>query len=134
MNETKNEIQIKKSINGLRHAARITGSLWVAFILFVNIGYLIEGYHKHGNHFNAPEDYLAVATLVSLYVGLAGLIIDFWKTLPGILLSVIGFLGATFFLIIDQKLNFNIIALIVIFVPTILYSAYWKEMKNQVSK
>lgn len=129
-----NEIQTKKSLNGLRLAARITGSLWVAIILFINIGYLLEGYHKNGNHFTAPKDYLGVATLVFLYIGLIGLVVAFWKTLQGIILSIIGFLGAALFLIIDPKLNFNIIALLVIFVPTILYSTYWWETKNQVSK
>lgn len=134
MNETKNEIKTKKSFSGLRRAARITGSVWVVFILVVNVGYLLDGYINNGNQFATPDDYLAVATLVSLYIGLAGLIIAFWKTLPGIILSSIGFLGAGLFLLIDPKLNFNLIALIVIFIPTILYIGYWLEVRAQAKK
>jgi len=134
MNKTKNEIKTKKSYSGLRLAARITGSVWVAFILIVNIAYLLDGYKNNGNHFAAPEDYLAVATLVSLYIGLAGLITAFWKTLPGIILSIIGFLGAGLFLLIDPKLHFNLIAFIVIFIPTILYIGYWQEVRAKLKK
>ena len=134
MNETKNEVKTKKPVNGLHLPARITGSVWVVLILIINLAYLLDGLKNNGYHFTPPEDYLAVATLVFLYIGLAGLVTAFWKTLPGIILSVIGFLGAALFLIIDPKLNFNLIALIVILIPTILYIGYWQEVRAKTKK
>ena len=126
----KNELVKKKPFNGLHLAARITGLIWVSVILFFNIGYLFEGYQNNGNQFVVPDDPLAVLTVLSLYVGLAGLILAFWKTIQGVILSSIGFLFAALFLILDPKLNFSFIALVVIFIPTLLYFAYWRETRK----
>jgi hypothetical protein len=134
MEENKGSNQVKKSSNGLRLTARITGTLWVAVIVFINIGYLIEGYNKNGGHFVPPKDYLGVATLVTLYIGLTGLIIAFWQTGLGTLLSITGFVAAAIFLIIDPKLNFSIIAFLIILIPSVLYLAYWWDTKNYQNK
>lgn len=110
-------------IKGLLIIARITGTIWVLLYLFGFAGYFAEGLKKNG--FSAPKDWLGVATLVFLLLGLAGLVVAFWRQGAGVIISVSGFVLAAIFLICDPELNFSPVFLI-IFLPSILYYAYWK--------
>ena len=115
------------SVQGLRIAARITGTIWVLLCLFGFIGYFIEGIQRHG--FSMPTDILGFATVIFLLAGLAGLVVAFWRTGAGVIISVSGFVLSAVFMICDPKLTFSPIFLI-IFLPSLLYFAYWRETKK----
>lgn len=116
-------------MKGLRLAARITGTLWVLFCLLFLIGYLMEGIQKNEGKFRIPTDWLGVATEVSIFIGLGGLITAYWREGTGGLISLVAFVLAAVFLIADPELTFSFIFLF-LFLPTILYLAYWWGSKK----
>jgi hypothetical protein len=119
------------SSKGLRLTARIIGTLWILIYPTLFIGYYLEGLQRNSGAVAQPPDILGIFIVICIGVALAGLIIAFWKEGLGGLISLIGFLLAMALLIIDPKLNFSPIFFI-IFVPTVLYLAYWKETKNSL--
>ncbi len=111
----------------LRLTARIVGTLWVLICLFLFIGYSLEGSQRNSGISSQP-DILGIMVVICMGLALVGLIIAWWKAGLGGLISLIGFLLAGTFLIIDPKLDFSPIFFI-IFIPTALYLAYWNETR-----
>ncbi|MEI6274403.1 MAG: hypothetical protein WCP08_00375 [Prolixibacteraceae bacterium] len=129
MNEDNRISQEYSSMKGLRLGARITGTLWILFCLLFMIGYMMEGIQRNGGGFGKPTDWLGVATEVLIFIGLGGLFIAYWREGAGGLISLIAFFLSTVFLIADPKLTFSFIFLF-IYLPTILYLAYWWGNRN----
>jgi hypothetical protein len=127
MEDNNNILRNNFSSRGLRLAARITGTIWVLFCLVGFIGYFIEGIQRNG--FRMPTDALAFATVIFLLAGLAGLVVAFWRTGTGVIISVSGFVLSAISLICDPKLHFSPVFFI-IFLPSFLYYAYWRETKR----
>ena len=117
------------SLKGLRLAARISGTLWVLFCLLFLIGYLMEGIQRNGGQFAMPGDWIGVATEVFIFIGLGGLILAWWWEGVGGLVSLIAFVLAGLFLILDPELKFSFIFMF-IFIPTILYLGYWWNIRK----
>jgi hypothetical protein len=113
----------------LRLAARIVGTLWILISITLFIGYYLEGLQRNKGTVPTPPDILGIFCVVCMAVALVGLMIAWWNEGLGGLISLIGFLLAGVLLIIDPKLNFSPIFLIVL-VPSILYLAYWRETNN----
>ena len=65
------------SNSAINWAARIIGTLFVAFTLFFAIGYLLDGWNKIGP---GLETY-TIITFIVWGIGLAGLLLAIWK--PG---------------------------------------------------
>ena len=124
MKENESISQEYTALQGLRLAARITGTLWVLFCTFFLIGYLMEGIQRNGGKFKMPGDWMGVATEVFIFVGLGGLIVAYWREGTGGFISLIAFILATVFLIADPELKFSFIFFF-LYLPTILYLAYW---------
>jgi hypothetical protein len=116
-------------LKGLRLAARIAGTLWVLFCLLFLIGYLMEGIHKNGGHFAIPGDWMGAATEIFIFIGLGGLILAYWQEGKGGFISLIAFILAGLFLILDPELKFSFIFMF-IFIPTILYLGYWWNIRK----
>jgi hypothetical protein len=116
-------------LKGLRLAARIAGTLLVAFCLLFLVGYLMEGIERNEGKFAIPGDWMGVATEFFIFVGLAGLIVAYWREGTGGLISLIAFILAAMFLIADPELTFSFIFLF-IFIPTFLYLGYWWGVKR----
>lgn len=126
--------EIKKSSAGtssksLRLIARIVGTLWILICLSLFTGYYFEGLKRNSGAVPATPEILGVLILICMALALVGLIIAWWYEGLGGFLSVIGFFLAGTLLIIDPKLNFSPVYCIV-FVPSVLYLAYWKETKK----
>ena len=117
------------SNRGLRKAARISGTLLVAFILIVAIAVLIDSWGK-------PGPGLSTFNKIMFFfegVGAAGLVLALWKECCG---GSISFLG---FLVFNILAAFNptpgsgyTIFLLLPIVPSILYLTWcWKERKSK---
>jgi hypothetical protein len=115
--------------NSLRWTARIIGTLWILICLLLFIGYYLEGLQRNSGTVQTKPDILGIFVLVCMAIGLLGLTVAWWNEGLGGIISTIGFLLAGILLIIDPKLNFSPIFLIVL-VPSILYLAYWKDTKK----
>jgi hypothetical protein len=118
-----------KSSKSLRLTARIIGTLWILICLMLFIGYYFEGLERKSSAIPAQPDIFGIFIVVFMGCALVGLVIAWWNEGLGGFISFIGFLIAGTLLIIDPKLNFSPIFFIV-FVPTVLYLAYWKETRN----
>ncbi len=123
--------QKDRSLKQLRLAARITATVWTLFCLYMFVGYMMEDIQRNKGVLTSSTDWLAVATVVSLFIGFIGLIIAYWREGIGALISLIGFLLGALFLIIDPKLTFSFIYFIIL-LPTILYFIYWNEKRKIV--
>lgn len=128
MNEIINSTGRNPSKN-LRLAARIVGTIWVLILLFIFIGEFIEGHTRNSGAARTPPDIFGIAIVICLGIGVAGLVIAWWREGLGGLISLLGFVVAGALLIVDPKLNFSIIFLIVL-IPSILFLAYWKDSKG----
>jgi hypothetical protein len=114
----------------IRLTARILGTIWVTLILSIAIGYFMEGIERNGGEFKVPTDWLGVAVVLFLMIGLAGLIVAFWREGAGVLISTSGFSLSALFLIINPKLHFSLFFFILILVPSMLYLVYWLGLRN----
>ena len=115
----------------LRLAARIIGTIWILFLIFLFIGELLEGRTRNSGVVHETPDNFGIAIVICMGIGLAGLVIAWWREGLGGFISLSGFIFAGALLIIAPKLNFSIIFLIVL-MPSILYLAYWKDTKKQI--
>jgi hypothetical protein len=117
------------SSNSLRWTARIVGTLWILICVTLFIGYYIEGLERNSGTAHTNPDILRIFILVCMAVALVGLIIAWWNEGLGGIISIIGFILAGTLLIIDPKLDFSPVFLIVM-VPSVLYLAYWKDTRK----
>ncbi len=112
------------SFNTIRWVARISGTLMVAFTLFMAIGSFIEGYHRNSSQSSYPFDTITTITFVFAGIGLMGLIIALWREGLGSIISLSALVIFIALVAFNPEIHFSFILLIILF-PGILYLAYW---------
>ena len=119
-------MKTKDEYAAIRWTARIIGTLLVVFTLLIFIGEMIEGYHKKGKieTFNI----LQIITFIFWFLGLAGLILAWWKEGTG---GISSFICTVIFLIL-VKVNANVnpeasfsAILFIFLIPSALFIIYW---------
>jgi hypothetical protein len=119
-------MKTKNQYAGIRWIARVVGTLLVLFTLFMFIGQMIEGYHRNGKleTFNV----LQIITFIFWFLGLAGLILAWWKEGAG---GIFSFICTVIFLIlvkvnanVNSKARFTVI-LFIFLIPSFLFIIYW---------
>lgn len=123
----------KNPWNWLRWTARITGTLLVAFTLFIFIGELMESQQRH-----TPVSYTPIIIMIFIVWGIAlgGLVLALWKEGPGGLISFVCFMLVYVLNLFNKEatMKANAITLFIIFcVPSILYLLYWKLSSDNKS-
>lgn len=115
------------SNSAINWAARIIGTLFVAFPLFFFIGYLVEGLHKTG----PGLDTYMIITFIVWGIGLAGLLLAIWKPGTGGLISLLSFIVFNILAALhpnpDAKYS---IVLLIFLLPSILYLIFWWQNKS----
>ena len=134
MNEIANNSKKKTPLKSLRLTARITGTIWVVFYLFlIVVGYL-EGIQSKSSTVPKPPDILLIASVVFLLIALTGLIIAWWRAGIGGIISLFGFIISGVLFIIDPKLIFSLPVFAISLVPSILYLVYWWRVKKTTAE
>jgi uncharacterized membrane protein len=109
----------------IRWIARIVGTLLVLFTLFMVIGEIIDKYGK-----TALETFniLQIITFIFWFLGLAGLILAWWKEGAG---GIFSFICTVIFLIlvkvnaiVNPEASFMAI-LFIFLIPSVLFIIYW---------
>jgi hypothetical protein len=127
----------KNPNNWLRWIARITGTLLVAFTLFMFIGELIESIQRHGNTPFSSYKLLLIVMFVVWGIALAGLIIAWWKEGLGGTISLVAFWLVYILNLFNEgaPMRWDAIKIFLIFsFPAILYLIYWKLQKDDLKK
>ena len=132
MNEIANNSKKKTPLKSLRLTARITGTIWVVFSLFLIVVAFLEGNQSKSSTVSKPHDILGIAAVVFLFIALTGLIIGWWRAGIGGLISLFGFIIAGVLFIINPKLIFSLPVFLILLVPSMLYFAYWWEAKKSM--
>ena len=137
MNGIANNSQKKTPSKGLRLTARITGTIWVVFYLFlIVVGYL-EGLQSKSGAVSKPPDILLIASVACLLIALTGLIIAWWRAGIGVLISLFGFIITGVLFKMDPKLIFSLPIFAISLVPSVLYLVYWwlaEKSSAEISK
>ena len=137
MNEIANNSKKKTPLKSLRLTARITGTIWVVFTLFLIVVAFLEGNQSKSSTVSKPPDILGIAAVVFLIIALTGLIIAWWRAGIGGLISFFGFIIAGVLFIIDPKLIFSLPVFLILLVPSLLYLVYWwlaEKSSAEISK
>ena len=121
-------MKTKNQYAGIRWTARVVGTLLVLFTLFMVIGEMIDGYHRNGKIDLETFNILQIITFIFWFLGLAGLILAWWKEGAGGNLS---FICTVIFLIL-VKVNANVnpearftVILFIFLIPSVLFIIYW---------
>jgi hypothetical protein len=117
-------MKTKDKFAGLRWTARVIGTLLVLFTLFIAIGEAIDGYHRQGKIGLDSLNSLQIITFIFWFLGLAGLILAWWKEGTGGFLSLIFTIIFLILVLINSDASFSYILLIFLF-PALLYIIYW---------
>jgi len=126
MNEIANNSKKKTPLKShLRLTARITGTIWVVFYLFLIVVGYIEGLQSKSNTVSKQPDILLIASVACLMIALTGLLIAWWRAGIGGLISLFGFIITGVLFIIDPKLIFSLPVFAISLLPSILYLVYW---------
>ena len=117
------------TLTGLRWVARISGSLILAFLLFMVLAHVF-GNEENGNGFQNTGEIIAfVCFPISSIIGLS--LALKWDGIGGII-TVLGMMGL---LIIRPDLLLAPLVMIP-FIPGLLYTFYWaytKDQRNNIS-
>jgi hypothetical protein len=123
-----------KSANVMRWIARIFGAVLVVFTLIMVIGEFLESKERHHgvSPFNTYTP-IIIAIFIVWGLGLAGLLIGWWKAKFGGFLSLICFILVAILNLFNaespmQAGTFLVMAIYCI--PSILFIAYWRETKH----
>jgi hypothetical protein len=117
----------------IRWIARVIGTLLVLFTLLMFIGEMLEGYNRNGKleSFNI----LQIITFIFWFMGLAGLILAWWKEGTG---GIFSFICTVIFLIL-VKVNANVNPeasftgiLFIFLIPSVLFIIHWWLTKETV--
>jgi hypothetical protein len=122
-----------KTIKTLRWTARIIGTLFVAFTLFIGIGEMLEGYINHRPAASSTFDTTLIITFTFWGIGLAGLILALWKEGLGGIISLVSFIIFNFLVGINTKpggAHYSSVLLIFL-IPSILYLICWWMSKSK---
>jgi len=117
--------QSKNTLKGIRLAARITGGIWLSLGLITLLFVIGEGIQSSQRNPNEPIDIFGILIIISYIAGFSGIVLAYWKEGLGGLISFLGIFIAGALLIIDPKLDFNIIFFIIAILPSVLFLAYW---------
>jgi len=119
-------MRTKNQYAGIRLTARVIGTLLVLFTLIMFIGEMIEGYHRNGKF--ETFNFLQIITFIFWFLGLAGLILAWWKEGAG---GIFSFICTVIFLIL-VKVNANVnpearftVILFIFLIPSVLFIIYW---------
>lgn len=121
-------MKTKHQYAGICWTARVVGTLLVLFTLFIVIGEMIDGYHRNGNIDLETFNILQIITFIFWFLGLAGLILAWWKEGAG---GILSFICTVIFLIL-VKVNANVnpearftVILFIFLIPSVLFIIYW---------
>jgi hypothetical protein len=121
-------MRTKNQYAGIRWIARVVGTLLVLFTLFMFIGEMIEGYRRNGKTDLETFNILQIITFIFWFLGLAGLILAWWKEGAG---GIFSFICTVIFLIL-VKVNANVnpeasftVILFIFLIPSVLFIIYW---------
>jgi hypothetical protein len=110
----------------IRWTARVIGTLLVLFTLLMFIGETIEGYNRNGKL--ETYNFLQIITFIFWFLGLAGLIVAWWKEGAG---GIFSFICTIIFLIlvkvnavVNPEARFMAI-LFIFLIPSLLFIIYW---------
>jgi len=134
MNEISNNSKKITPSTSLRLTARITGTIWILFFLFVIVvGYLEDIQIKPG-HVSQPNDILVIPIVSCLLIALTGLFIAWWRPGIGGVISLLGFIMVEVLSIFSPKftLPFPIVAISLL--PSIMYLVYWWKVRKSSSE
>jgi hypothetical protein len=124
-------------ITGLRWAARITGSLLVAFTLFFGIANFLNGQGKNGGDPLSSFSPLILLIFIVWGIGIAGLVVAIWKEKLG------GLISLSCFIIVPVLNSFNpaspikgstFFLFFIFSIPSLLYLRYWWLVKRMSQK
>ena len=117
------------SISVIRWAARIIGTLMVAFTLIFFIGSMLEGRNKPG----PGLDTYTIITFVVWGMGLAGLILAIWKPGIGGLISLLSFIVFNILVAINTNPDSSYTVVLLIFLlPSFLFLLFWWFKKSSI--
>jgi hypothetical protein len=115
------------SVNGLRWTARIIGLVVVAFTLFMAIGYFLEGKEKHPEApFLSGLTPLIIIMFIFWGMGLAGLLLGWWKERLGGFLSMLCFIVVAILNLFNPEAPSSagaIIPMMIFCIPSVLFIA-----------
>ena len=121
-------MKTKSQYAGIRWTARVIGTILVLFTLFMVIVEIIDGYHRNGKIDLDAFDILQIITFIFWFLGLAALILAWWKEGAG---GILSFICTVIFLIL-VKVNANVnpearftVILFIFLIPSILFIIYW---------
>lgn len=119
-------MKTKDPYAGILWTARVFGTFLVLVTLFIVIGEMIDGYHRNGKL--ETFTILQISTFIFWFLGLAGLILAWWKEGAGGILSFICMVIFLILVIISAIVNpearFTVI-LFIFLIPSFLYIIYW---------
>lgn len=124
----------KNPYNWLRWTARITGTLMVAFTLFIFIGELMESQQRHGSVSYTP---IIIVIFIIWGIALAGLVLALWKEGLGGSISLVSYALVYVLNFFNKDVSWKASAItifIILSIPSILYLVYWKLNKDVVGK
>jgi hypothetical protein len=130
MNEISNNSKKKNLSTSLGLTARITGTIWILFFLFVIIFGYLESIQIKPGHVSQPNDILVIPIVACLLIALTGLIIAWWRPGIGGLISLFGFIIVEVLSIFSPKFTFPLPIVFISLLPSILYLLYWWKAKN----
>jgi uncharacterized membrane protein len=121
-------MKTKSQYAGIRWTARIVGTLLVLFTLIIFIGEMIDGYNRNGKTDLQTFSLLQIITFIFWFLGLAGLILAWWKEGAG---GIFSFICTVIFLIlvkitanVNPEASFSVV-LFIFLIPAILFIIYW---------
>ncbi len=112
---------------GLRRTARISGTLMVAFVLVIATLVLIDRAGKQGPGLGTYN----IVLFTVLGVGLAGLLVAFWKEGLGGMISTVGFIACNVLAAVNPTPGSSyFFGLLFFFFPSLLYLRCWWLDRN----
>lgn len=118
----------KTFLSAVLWTARIVGTLFVVFTLFIGIGEILEGQKKPGP---ALDNY-TIITFVVWGIGLAGLLFAMLKPGTGGLISMLGFIVFNILVSVNPNPDSTYTAVLLLFLlPSILFLLVWWLKKQQ---
>lgn len=124
--------QGKNTIRGICLAAGIIGGIWLGLGLITFLFVIGEGIKSSQRNPNEPIDIFGILIIISFIAGLAGIVLAYWKEGLGGLISFLGIFIAGALLIINPKLDFNIIFFIIAILLSVLFIASWWHIKESI--
>lgn len=123
----------KQPYNGIRWAARISGTLLVAFTLFFVIASFIDGMNRNNGSPLTSLSTLIIIIFIIWGIALAGLILALWKEGMGGIISLGSFILMYILNLFNTEASVRggAFPIFLIFsIPSILYLCYWKLTRD----